>query len=169
MFYGSPCDVFSLSFSLSFLMFDRVLSLSVSFCQIETRSGPYKFCFLYEPITYAYVIISLQLCFCQQIRVTDIDILQLLFWLRFIKLVRLTCFSGATGVNVLMESKGGKKKSSSSSSLQYEVPLGYSIEDVRPHGGIKKFQSAAYSNVSRRELKFSIFCLSISFHWCTSN
>lgn len=48
-----------------------------------------------------------------------------------------------------MESKGGKKKSSSSKSpLFYEAPLGYSIEDVRPHGGIKKFRSAAYSNVS---------------------
>ncbi|KAJ4816487.1 Small-uORF [Rhynchospora pubera] len=46
-----------------------------------------------------------------------------------------------------MESKGGKKKSSSSS-LEYEAPLGYSIEDVRPAGGIKKFQSAAYSNQS---------------------
>ncbi|CAN1296155.1 hypothetical protein LINPERPRIM_LOCUS23050 [Linum perenne] len=47
-----------------------------------------------------------------------------------------------------MESKGGKKKSSSSkSSLFYEAPLGYSIEDVRPNGGIKKFRSAAYSNV----------------------
>ncbi|KAF3339165.1 S-adenosyl-l-methionine decarboxylase leader peptide [Carex littledalei] len=47
-----------------------------------------------------------------------------------------------------MESKGGKKKSSSSSgSKQYEAPLGYSIEDVRPAGGIKKFQSAAYSNL----------------------
>ncbi|KAG0466759.1 hypothetical protein HPP92_017736 [Vanilla planifolia] len=50
-------------------------------------------------------------------------------------------------VDVLMESKGGKKKSSSSSS-QYEVPLGYSIEDVRPHGDVKKFQSAAYSNAA---------------------
>ena len=47
-----------------------------------------------------------------------------------------------------MESKGGKKKSSSSKSLFYEAPLGYSIEDVRPNGGIKKFRSAAYSNVS---------------------
>jgi S-adenosylmethionine decarboxylase len=47
-----------------------------------------------------------------------------------------------------MESKGGKKKSSSSrSSLMYEAPLGYSIEDLRPAGGIKKFRSAAYSNV----------------------
>lgn len=51
-------------------------------------------------------------------------------------------------LNELMESKGGKKKSSSSKSLFYEAPLGYSIEDVRPHGGIKKFRSAAYSNVS---------------------
>lgn len=45
-----------------------------------------------------------------------------------------------------METKGGKKKSSSMSF--YEAPLGYSIEYVRPHGGIKKFRSAAYSNVS---------------------
>lgn len=52
-------------------------------------------------------------------------------------------------VNDLMESKGGKKKSSSSSkSLFYAVPLDYSIEDVRPKGGVKKFRSAAYSNVS---------------------
>ncbi|KAL6139956.1 hypothetical protein ACLB2K_058257 [Fragaria x ananassa] len=54
-------------------------------------------------------------------------------------------------LNELMESKGGKKKSSSSkSSLFYEAPLGYSIEDVRPHGGIKKFRSAAYSNCVRK-------------------
>lgn len=55
-------------------------------------------------------------------------------------------------VDVVMEAKGGKKKSSSSSSKsskrqQYEAPLGYIIEDVRPHGGIEKFRSAAYSNV----------------------
>ncbi|KAK2985890.1 hypothetical protein RJ640_008714 [Escallonia rubra] len=50
-------------------------------------------------------------------------------------------------LNVLMESKGGKKKYSSSKSF-YEAPLGYSIEDVRPHGRIKKFRSAAYSNCS---------------------
>ncbi|KAK6152702.1 hypothetical protein DH2020_012341 [Rehmannia glutinosa] len=50
-------------------------------------------------------------------------------------------------LNELMESKGGKKKSSSSKSLSYEAPLGYSIEDIRPHGGIKKFKFAAYSNV----------------------
>ncbi|KAI4314018.1 hypothetical protein L6164_026961 [Bauhinia variegata] len=57
-----------------------------------------------------------------------------------------------TGLNDLMESKGGKKKSSSSSSksLFYEAPLGYSIEDVRPNGGIKKFRSAAYSNCARK-------------------
>lgn len=48
-----------------------------------------------------------------------------------------------------MESKGGKKKSSSSSNKLFdETPLIYSIEDVRPRGGIKKFRSAAYSNVS---------------------
>ena len=49
---------------------------------------------------------------------------------------------------LMMESKGGNKKSSSSSSLFYEAPLGYSIEDVRPNGGIKKFKSSVYSNVT---------------------
>ena len=49
-----------------------------------------------------------------------------------------------------MESKGGAKKSGSSRTLQYEAPLGYSIEDVRPNGGIKKFRSAAYSNCVRK-------------------
>lgn len=53
-------------------------------------------------------------------------------------------------LNELMESKGGKKKSSSSKSLFYEAPLGYSIEDIRPAGGIKKFRSAAYSNCVRK-------------------
>ncbi|KAL6961058.1 hypothetical protein U1Q18_038821 [Sarracenia purpurea var. burkii] len=60
----------------------------------------------------------------------------------------LIAFAGR--LNDLMESKGGKKKSSSSKSLLYEAPLGYSIEDVRPHGGIKKFRSAAYSNCARK-------------------
>ncbi|KAF1868842.1 hypothetical protein Lal_00048121 [Lupinus albus] len=57
-----------------------------------------------------------------------------------------------TELNELMESKGGKKKSSSSSksSIFYEAPLGYCIEDVRPNGGIKKFRSAAYSNCARK-------------------
>ncbi|KAL0380693.1 UNVERIFIED_CONTAM: hypothetical protein Sradi_1017300 [Sesamum radiatum] len=53
-------------------------------------------------------------------------------------------------VDDLMETKGGKKKSSSSKSLFYEAPLGYSIEDIRPNGGIKKFRSAAYSNCARK-------------------
>uniref|UniRef100_A0A453KWF2 Uncharacterized protein n=1 Tax=Aegilops tauschii subsp. strangulata TaxID=200361 RepID=A0A453KWF2_AEGTS len=53
-----------------------------------------------------------------------------------------------TSVNVLMMSKAGKKSSSSNS--MYEAPLGYKIEDVRPAGGIKKFQSAAYSNCARK-------------------
>ncbi|KAL8475960.1 hypothetical protein ACS0TY_028573 [Phlomoides rotata] len=53
-------------------------------------------------------------------------------------------------LNDLMETEGGNKKSSSSKSLFYEAPLGYSIEDVRPHGGIKKFRSAAYSNCVRQ-------------------
>ncbi|KAI4335504.1 hypothetical protein L6164_014143 [Bauhinia variegata] len=59
-------------------------------------------------------------------------------------------FSNCRSVNVVMETKGGKKKSSSSNSLQYEAPLGYSIEDVRPNGGIEKFRSAAYSNCLRK-------------------
>ncbi|CAK9134048.1 unnamed protein product [Ilex paraguariensis] len=63
--------------------------------------------------------------------------------------IRITSFISA-GLDDLMESKGGKNKSSSSKSLFYEVPLGYSIEDVRPHGGIKKFRSAAYSNCVRK-------------------
>ncbi|KAF2537175.1 hypothetical protein F2Q68_00022684 [Brassica cretica] len=53
----------------------------------------------------------------------------------------------------MMESKAGNKKSSSSSSsssLCYEAPLGYSIEDVRPNGGIKKFKSSVYSNCAKR-------------------
>ncbi|KAK4423638.1 hypothetical protein Salat_1946700 [Sesamum alatum] len=52
-------------------------------------------------------------------------------------------------LDVLMESNSGKKKSSSKSFF-YEAPLGYSIEDIRPNGGIKKFRSAAYSNCARR-------------------
>ncbi|KAI3444072.1 hypothetical protein Pfo_000737 [Paulownia fortunei] len=55
-------------------------------------------------------------------------------------------------VDVLMETKGGKKRSSSSSRIRihYEAPLGYIIEDVRPNGGIEKFRSAAYSNCARK-------------------
>ncbi|PHT34668.1 putative methyltransferase PMT7 [Capsicum baccatum] len=49
-------------------------------------------------------------------------------------------------VNDRMESKGGKKTSSKSS--LYEAPLGYSIEDVQPNGGINKFKFASYSNES---------------------
>ncbi|CAA2936455.1 Hypothetical predicted protein [Olea europaea subsp. europaea] len=49
----------------------------------------------------------------------------------------------------IMESKSGKK-SSSTQSLSYEKPLGYSIEDIRPNGGIKKFKSAAYSNCAQK-------------------
>ncbi|KAI3831495.1 hypothetical protein MKX03_016601 [Papaver bracteatum] len=47
-----------------------------------------------------------------------------------------------------MEAKGGED--SSSNSLVYEAPLGYSIEDIRPAGGLKKFKSAAYCNCSRK-------------------
>ncbi|KAH6759528.1 hypothetical protein C2S52_022950 [Perilla frutescens var. hirtella] len=47
-----------------------------------------------------------------------------------------------------METKGGigKKKWIE----QYEAPLDYIIEDVRPNGGIQKFRSAAYSNCLRK-------------------
>ncbi|CAJ1836738.1 unnamed protein product [Sphenostylis stenocarpa] len=54
------------------------------------------------------------------------------------------------GLNDLMELKGGKTKSCSNKSFLYEAPLDYIIEDVRPHGGIKKFRSAAYSNCIRK-------------------
>lgn len=51
-----------------------------------------------------------------------------------------------------MEAEAGNtdssSSSSSSSSLFYEAPLGYGIEYVRPNGGLKKFKSAEYSNVS---------------------
>nr|ABD96953.1 hypothetical protein [Tarenaya spinosa] len=63
--------------------------------------------------------------------------------------IRGSCLQKSVNEN-MMESKGGKKKSSSSKTLFYEAPLGYSIEDVRPHGGIKKFRSAAYSNCAKR-------------------
>ncbi|KOM27841.1 hypothetical protein LR48_Vigan468s000300 [Vigna angularis] len=57
---------------------------------------------------------------------------------------------GTIGLNELMKSKGGKKKSSSSSkSLFYEAPLGYSIEDIQPNGGIKKFRFATYLLMQR--------------------
>ncbi|CAA6670082.1 unnamed protein product [Spirodela intermedia] len=44
----------------------------------------------------------------------------------------------------------GDDDSSSSRFPSYEAPIGYGIEDVRPHGGIRKFQSAAYSNCARK-------------------
>ena len=56
-----------------------------------------------------------------------------------------------------MDSEADKKKSSSSKSLFYEAPLGYGIEDVRPNGGIKKFKSAAYSNVIYLSALYAIF------------
>ena len=62
-----------------------------------------------------------------------------------------------------MESKSGKKSSSSSS--MYEAPLGYKIEDVRPAGGIKKFQSAAYSNVSAKRINHRVCTLMRSILW----
>ncbi|GAU21461.1 hypothetical protein TSUD_190380 [Trifolium subterraneum] len=65
----------------------------------------------------------------------------------FVKLPICCC---QADLNDLMESKGGKKKSSSSKSLFYEAPLGYTIEYIRPNGGIKKFRSAAYSNFARK-------------------
>ncbi|PPE02598.1 hypothetical protein GOBAR_DD00371 [Gossypium barbadense] len=61
-----------------------------------------------------------------------------------------------------METKGGRKKSSSSKSLFYEAPLGYSIEDVRPNGGIKKFRSAAYSNKPCSGISLGDFTMAVS-------
>ncbi|CAF1697564.1 hypothetical protein YC2023_034675 [Brassica napus] len=56
---------------------------------------------------------------------------------------------GKKSVNdIMMESKAGNNKPKSS--LFYEAPLGYSIEDVRPFGGIKKFKSSVYSNCAKR-------------------
>lgn len=68
-------------------------------------------------------------------------------------------------VNDLMESKGGKDDSSSSSSKSLFTPLDYGIEDVRPKGGIKKFRSAAYSNVSSFCMLF-IFMSKIQINLC---
>lgn len=65
-----------------------------------------------------------------------------------------------------METKGSEKKSSSnSSSLQYKAPLDYSIEDIRPNGGIEKFRSTAYSNVCVLHflLKFCFMFLGLTF------
>jgi hypothetical protein len=47
----------------------------------------------------------------------------------------------------------------------YEAPLGYKIEDVRPAGGIKKFQSAAYSNVSAQIFIHRLRQLMLSILW----
>lgn len=59
----------------------------------------------------------------------------------------------------IMETKGGRK--SKESSIQYESPLGYVIEDVRPHGGSEKFRTAAYSDVmlARSFIPYLFFCL----------
>ncbi|KAJ4954965.1 hypothetical protein NE237_011748 [Protea cynaroides] len=56
-----------------------------------------------------------------------------------------------------MESKGGQRKSNSSS-REYEVPLGYVIEDVRPNEKkIEKIRSAAYSNIRIKLISCSAF------------
>ncbi|KAG0567852.1 hypothetical protein M758_7G109600 [Ceratodon purpureus] len=47
-----------------------------------------------------------------------------------------------------METKTGKI--SQKISVQYESPLGYVIEDVRPHGGSEKYRTAVYSNCMRK-------------------
>ncbi|KAK1272421.1 hypothetical protein QJS04_geneDACA016442 [Acorus gramineus] len=58
-------------------------------------------------------------------------------------------------------SEDSSSSSSISSSLFYEAPLGYSIEYVRPYGGIKRFKSAAYSNVSFTPLQFLHLCVCV--------
>lgn len=68
-----------------------------------------------------------------------------IFFLKLGGCVQFFCSTGHR-LNVMMETKGGKK----SNLLQYEAPLGYKIEDVRPHGGIEKFHSAAYFNCARK-------------------
>ncbi|KAH7405405.1 hypothetical protein KP509_15G068800 [Ceratopteris richardii] len=55
-------------------------------------------------------------------------------------------YSKDSYLNDIMEIKGGKN----SNRVQYEAPLGYVIEEVRPHGGIKKFHCAAYFNCARK-------------------
>lgn len=78
----------------------------------------------------------------------------------------------AESVDVLMESKGGLKKrggcSSNSRFAMYEAPLGYSIEDVRPNGGIEKFRSAAYSNVRPPHLLLRRSCRLDWIAWWSS-
>ncbi|CAM8883762.1 unnamed protein product [Rhodiola kirilowii] len=52
-----------------------------------------------------------------------------------------------------MEAQSSEESSSSSSSIRssfYEAPLDYTIEDIRPCGGIKKFRTAEYSNCTRQ-------------------
>lgn len=62
-----------------------------------------------------------------------------------------------TGSNSNSSSNSSSKLGSSSSCIappcatkQYEAPLGYGIEDVRPDGGVDIFRSAAYSNCIRQ-------------------
>lgn len=43
------------------------------------------------------------------------------------------------------------KDKQSSSNSQYEPALGYVLEDIRPDGGVVKFRSPAYSNVSQQD------------------
>jgi len=81
----------------------------------------------------------------------------------------LFCLIQKSVNEIMMESKGGKKKSSSSSSLFYEAPLGYSIEDVRPNGGIKKFKSSVYSNVSFLYNAISDFFNLYGIHYVVSS
>uniref|UniRef100_A0A7I4AVC1 Uncharacterized protein n=1 Tax=Physcomitrium patens TaxID=3218 RepID=A0A7I4AVC1_PHYPA len=55
----------------------------------------------------------------------------------------------AESLHVTMGASTGKK--SCVNFVQYESPLGYVIEDVRPHGGSKKYRSAVYSNLANRD------------------
>lgn len=50
-------------------------------------------------------------------------------------------------------------------SVQYEAPLGYCIEDIRPNGGIQKFRSAAYSDVSVFENFIIIYLSRLLIYW----
>lgn len=57
--------------------------------------------------------------------------------------------SFAARLDVLMDAKRGDRSGSNYSN--YESPPVYNVEEIRPHGGIKRFRSAGYSNVSFKQ------------------
>ncbi|CAL9760139.1 unnamed protein product [Musa acuminata subsp. burmannicoides] len=66
-----------------------------------------------------------------------------------------------------MDAKRGDRSGSNYSN--YESPPVYNAEEIRPHGGIKRFRSAGYSNVKRTRLHYSLdlICIhTVSTHLC---